>query len=146
MVTQHNGTYKLSIYCDETVPPFGPTLPNPPLFQVGKNDENINEMNINLQARNSISISKHSHTQLDQLLKSCWLIIFVENKNVKNIFDITSYVIHKPVNPVIQGKEKIIFQFVSNFFHQLSVRIFHQNCMTTYQIECIYVCRISSFR
>ncbi|XP_037029821.1 GTPase-activating Rap/Ran-GAP domain-like protein 3 isoform X2 [Bradysia coprophila] len=33
VVTQHNGTYKLSIYCDETVPPFGPTLPNPPVFQ-----------------------------------------------------------------------------------------------------------------
>ncbi len=44
MVTQHNGTYKLSIYCDETVPPFGPTLPNPPVFQVRKY---INEWKIN---------------------------------------------------------------------------------------------------
>lgn len=34
MVTKKNNTYKLSVYCDETVPPFGPTLPNPPEFQV----------------------------------------------------------------------------------------------------------------
>lgn len=34
MVTKLKGVYKLSVYCDETVPPFGPTLPNPPEFQV----------------------------------------------------------------------------------------------------------------
>lgn len=34
VVTKQNGFYRLSLYCDETVPPFGPTLPNPPDFQV----------------------------------------------------------------------------------------------------------------
>lgn len=34
MVTKQNGIYRLSVFCDETVPPFGPTLPNPPDFQV----------------------------------------------------------------------------------------------------------------
>lgn len=34
VVTKQNGTYRLSVFCDETVPPFGPTLPNPPDFQV----------------------------------------------------------------------------------------------------------------
>lgn len=34
VVSTHRGAYKLAIYCDETVPPFGPTLPNPPYFTV----------------------------------------------------------------------------------------------------------------
>lgn len=34
VVTKQNGAYRLSVFCDETVPPFGPTLPNPPDFQV----------------------------------------------------------------------------------------------------------------
>lgn len=34
VVTKLNNVYKLAVYCDETVPPFGPTLPNPPEFQV----------------------------------------------------------------------------------------------------------------
>lgn len=29
-----NGGYKLCMYCDESVPPFGPTLPDPPEFKV----------------------------------------------------------------------------------------------------------------
>ncbi|XP_031635963.1 GTPase-activating Rap/Ran-GAP domain-like protein 3 isoform X2 [Contarinia nasturtii] len=33
VVTKQNGIYRLSVFCDETVPPFGPTLPNPPDFQ-----------------------------------------------------------------------------------------------------------------
>ncbi|XP_055677387.1 GTPase-activating Rap/Ran-GAP domain-like protein 3 isoform X3 [Lutzomyia longipalpis] len=33
VVTKRRKTYRLSMYCDETVPPFGPTLPDPPEFQ-----------------------------------------------------------------------------------------------------------------
>lgn len=34
VVTKQINIYKLAVFCDETVPPFGPTLPNPPEFQV----------------------------------------------------------------------------------------------------------------
>ena len=34
VVTKRNKTFRLSVFCDETVPPFGPTLPNPPEFDV----------------------------------------------------------------------------------------------------------------
>ncbi|XP_058447300.1 GTPase-activating Rap/Ran-GAP domain-like protein 3 isoform X3 [Malaya genurostris] len=33
VVTKRSRKYRLSVYCDETVPPFGPTLPNPPEFE-----------------------------------------------------------------------------------------------------------------
>ncbi|XP_037917426.1 GTPase-activating Rap/Ran-GAP domain-like protein 3 [Hermetia illucens] len=32
VVSKSNCSYRLAIFCDETVPPFGPTLPNPPEF------------------------------------------------------------------------------------------------------------------
>ncbi|TMW51106.1 hypothetical protein DOY81_003806 [Sarcophaga bullata] len=32
VVTKTQQTYRLAIFCDENVPPFGPTLPNPPEF------------------------------------------------------------------------------------------------------------------
>ncbi|XP_055846645.1 GTPase-activating Rap/Ran-GAP domain-like protein 3 isoform X2 [Episyrphus balteatus] len=32
VVTKVENTYRLAIFCDETVPPFGPTLPDPPEF------------------------------------------------------------------------------------------------------------------
>ncbi|KAL5275099.1 GARNL3 family protein [Megaselia abdita] len=32
LVTKKKNNYRLAIYCDETVPPFGPTLPSPPEF------------------------------------------------------------------------------------------------------------------
>lgn len=34
VVTRRSRKYRLAVYCDETVPPFGPTLPNPPEFEV----------------------------------------------------------------------------------------------------------------
>uniref|UniRef100_A0A1A9VUM8 Rap-GAP domain-containing protein n=1 Tax=Glossina austeni TaxID=7395 RepID=A0A1A9VUM8_GLOAU len=34
VVTKAKQTYRLAIFCDENVPPFGPTLPNPPEFNV----------------------------------------------------------------------------------------------------------------
>uniref|UniRef100_A0A182S9S7 Rap-GAP domain-containing protein n=1 Tax=Anopheles maculatus TaxID=74869 RepID=A0A182S9S7_9DIPT len=34
VVTKRGTRYRLAVYCDETVPPFGPTLPNPPEFEV----------------------------------------------------------------------------------------------------------------
>ncbi|KAL9881672.1 GTPase-activating Rap/Ran-GAP domain-like protein 3 isoform 3-T3 [Glossina fuscipes fuscipes] len=37
VVTKAKQTYRLAIFCDENVPPFGPTLPNPPEF----NDVNM---------------------------------------------------------------------------------------------------------
>ncbi|XP_050068200.1 GTPase-activating Rap/Ran-GAP domain-like protein 3 isoform X1 [Anopheles maculipalpis] len=33
VVTKRGTRYRLAVYCDETVPPFGPTLPNPPEFE-----------------------------------------------------------------------------------------------------------------
>ncbi|XP_053670296.1 GTPase-activating Rap/Ran-GAP domain-like protein 3 [Anopheles nili] len=33
VVTRRGTRYRLAVYCDETVPPFGPTLPNPPEFE-----------------------------------------------------------------------------------------------------------------
>lgn len=39
MVTKHGKTYRVSLYCDETVPPFGPTLPDPPEFEVCENNK-----------------------------------------------------------------------------------------------------------
>ncbi|XP_062711925.1 GTPase-activating Rap/Ran-GAP domain-like protein 3 isoform X3 [Aedes albopictus] len=33
VVTKRSRKYRISVYCDETVPPFGPTLPNPPEFE-----------------------------------------------------------------------------------------------------------------
>ncbi|XP_055295173.1 GTPase-activating Rap/Ran-GAP domain-like protein 3 isoform X2 [Sitodiplosis mosellana] len=33
VVMKQNGIYRLSVFCDESVPAFGPTLPNPPDFQ-----------------------------------------------------------------------------------------------------------------
>ncbi|XP_052567253.1 GTPase-activating Rap/Ran-GAP domain-like protein 3 isoform X2 [Culex pipiens pallens] len=33
VVTRRSRKYRLAVYCDETVPPFGPTLPNPPEFE-----------------------------------------------------------------------------------------------------------------
>ncbi|XP_059224080.1 GTPase-activating Rap/Ran-GAP domain-like protein 3 isoform X1 [Stomoxys calcitrans] len=32
VVTKHEQMYRLAMFCDENVPPFGPTLPNPPEF------------------------------------------------------------------------------------------------------------------
>lgn len=37
VVTKTEQTYRLAIFCDENVPPFGPTLPNPPEFTVSGN-------------------------------------------------------------------------------------------------------------
>uniref|UniRef100_A0A182QQQ9 Rap-GAP domain-containing protein n=1 Tax=Anopheles farauti TaxID=69004 RepID=A0A182QQQ9_9DIPT len=36
VVTKRGTRYRLAVYCDETVPPFGPTLPNPPEFEVSQ--------------------------------------------------------------------------------------------------------------
>ncbi|XP_055643647.1 GTPase-activating Rap/Ran-GAP domain-like protein 3 isoform X2 [Toxorhynchites rutilus septentrionalis] len=33
VVTKRYRKYRIAVYCDETVPPFGPTLPNPPEFE-----------------------------------------------------------------------------------------------------------------
>ncbi|XP_029409205.2 GTPase-activating Rap/Ran-GAP domain-like protein 3 isoform X2 [Bactrocera dorsalis] len=32
VITKLNNAYRLAVFCDENVPPFGPTLPNPPEF------------------------------------------------------------------------------------------------------------------
>ena len=34
VVMKKGNSYCLAIFCDDTVPPFGPTLPNPPEFLV----------------------------------------------------------------------------------------------------------------